>query len=85
MVISLFCNIDIRQPNWYLKTVRSVDQDLIYEQIGREIAQYRTSIGLSQADLARSIGLTRSSISNIEKGRQKMLVHTLLELSLIHI
>jgi transcriptional regulator with XRE-family HTH domain len=54
---------------------------MVYEHIGREIAQQRASIGLSQAELARSIGLTRSSISNIEKGRQKMLVHTLLDIA----
>jgi transcriptional regulator with XRE-family HTH domain len=66
-----------------LETVNAppVDQTLIYEHVGREIALQRTSIGLSQADLARAIGLTRSSISNIEKGRQKMLVHTLLEIA----
>jgi transcriptional regulator with XRE-family HTH domain len=58
-----------------------VDQQLIYEYIGREIAQHRALGGLSQADLARSVKLTRSSISNIEKGRQKMLVHTLLDIA----
>lgn len=58
-----------------------IDEQRVYEHIGREIAQRRTSSGRSQADLARSIRLTRSSISNIEKGRQKMLVHTLLEIA----
>jgi transcriptional regulator with XRE-family HTH domain len=60
---------------------QTVDHERIYDQIGREIAQQRVSIGLSQADLARTIGLTRSSISNIEKGRQKMLVHTLVDIA----
>lgn len=49
----------------------------IYTRVGREILQHRLNAGLSQAELASSIGLTRTSISNIEKGRQKMLLHTL--------
>jgi transcriptional regulator with XRE-family HTH domain len=36
---------------------------------------------VSQADLAAAVGLTRTSISNIEKGRQKMLVHTFLDIA----
>lgn len=31
---------------------------------------------MSQADLGAAIGLTRTSVSNIETGRQKMLLHT---------
>jgi len=36
---------------------------------------------MSQATLAREVLLTRASISNIEKGRQKILVHTLLQIA----
>ena len=32
--------------------------------------------GLSQEDLAGAIGLTRTSVSNIENGRQKVLLYT---------
>jgi len=59
---------------------RTGPQD-IYEQIGQAIAHHRGRAGLSQAAVAASIGLTRTSISNIEKGRQKMLVHTLLDIA----
>lgn len=52
-----------------------------YEHIGRRVATFRKDAGLSQSDLALAVGLTRSSISNIEKGRQKMLIHTLLEIA----
>lgn len=52
-----------------------------YVQIGQLIAKRRKSVGLSQADVAASVGLTRTSISNIETGRQKMLVHTLLDIA----
>lgn len=37
--------------------------------------------GLTQEGLAALVTITRASIANIERGRQKFLVHTLLELS----
>lgn len=67
------------------RTVVTVDgggpKKSVYEQIGQAVAHYRTKSEISQAALAAAIGLTRTSISNIEKGRQKMLVHTLLEIA----
>jgi DNA-binding XRE family transcriptional regulator len=53
----------------------------IYGHVGRAIARYRADAGLSQAALAAAIGLARTSITNIEKGRQKMLVHTLVDIA----
>ncbi len=38
--------------------------------------------GMTQSELATAVGLTRTSITNIEKGRQKLLVHTLLDIAL---
>ena len=51
-----------------------------YQRFGRHLRQARKAAGLSQADLAVAIKLTRTSISNIEKGRQKVLLHTFVEL-----
>jgi len=36
---------------------------------------------MSQAGLAAAVGLTRTSISNVEKGRQKLLLHTFFEVA----
>ena len=41
-----------------------------YQQFGKKLRQTRRGAGLSQADLAIALGLTRTSISNIENGRQ---------------
>ena len=41
-----------------------------YQQFGKKLRQTRREAGLSQADLAIALGLTRTSISNIENGRQ---------------
>lgn len=65
-----------------LGAVRALhDTSETYSAIGQAIASRRLDAGISQAELAEHIGLTRTSISNIEKGRQKMLVHTLLEIA----
>lgn len=56
-----------------------VDMDF-YQRFGRHLRQARKAAGLSQADLAVAIKLTRTSISNIEKGRQKVLLHTFVEM-----
>lgn len=49
----------------------------LYRTIGKEIRRRRERAGLTQAALAQHIGLERTSITNIERGRQRMLVHTL--------
>jgi transcriptional regulator with XRE-family HTH domain len=47
-----------------------------YKTLGARIRELRGS-KLSQEELARSVKLTRTSIVNIESGRQKLLVHNL--------
>jgi transcriptional regulator with XRE-family HTH domain len=49
----------------------------LYTCIGANIRAARERRNWSQAALASEVGLTRSSIANIEAGRQKLLVHTL--------
>lgn len=53
----------------------------LYEKIGKQIQTLRLKKGLTQSKLAASLALNRTSITNIEKGRQKILVHTLWELA----
>ena len=36
---------------------------------------------MTQDELARLVGLTRTSITNVEKGRQKCLLHTLADIA----
>lgn len=47
------------------------------ERVGRTIRVLRKSSGMSQADLAREIGLSRTSVVNIEAGRQRPTIDTL--------
>ncbi len=55
--------------------------DEIYIEIGKKIRDIRENKHISQETLAKSVGLTRTSITNIEKGRQKLLVHTLINIA----
>ena len=48
-----------------------------YKQIGGRIAEKREAAELSQTQLAERAGLSRSTIANIESGRQQLLVHVL--------
>lgn len=50
--------------------------DGFYKKIGENIRAKRQERGLSQEGLAKAVGLKRPSMSNIEKGRQNILLHT---------
>jgi transcriptional regulator with XRE-family HTH domain len=47
----------------------------LYAEIGARVRSARKQHGWNQVDLAHAVGLTRSSIANIEAGRQRALVH----------
>ena len=54
-----------------------------YEEVGRRIRDARTrrKPPLTQEQLAKEVALTRTSITNVEKGRQKVLLHTLADIA----
>lgn len=56
-------------------------QKALYQKLGECLRQYRTEAGIKQELLASYVGLNRVSIVNIEKGMQKVQLHTLLEIS----
>jgi transcriptional regulator with XRE-family HTH domain len=55
--------------------------DVFYRQVGEKIRAKRQERGLSQEGLAKAIGLKRPSLSNIEKGRQNILLHTFCDIA----
>jgi transcriptional regulator with XRE-family HTH domain len=59
----------------------SPQQVAFYKQLGANIRKSRQRLELSQDDLARSIGLTRTSLTNIENGRQHPPLHTFCDLA----
>ena len=61
--------------------MQSVAQQFeFYRQLGEGIRISRKRRKLSQAALARLVGLTRTSLTNIENGRQHPPLHTLCEI-----
>ena len=53
----------------------------VYANIGAAVRKRRDAIGMTQKALAERTGLSRTSITNIERGGQALLVHQLLELA----
>ena len=56
---------------------QSVEDDWLYAEIGRRVRDARRSAGLTQVALGQSVGLARTSITNIETGNQQPTVHAL--------
>jgi transcriptional regulator with XRE-family HTH domain len=59
------------------------DHRAFYEEVGRRIreARLKRKPKLTQQGLAKQVSLTRTSITNVEKGRQKILLHTLADIA----
>ncbi len=58
-----------------------IDHGPFYKKVGENIRIKRKALGLSQEGLAKAIGLKRPSLSNIEKGRQNILLHTFYDIA----
>jgi len=56
--------------------------DTMYAALGRLVSEARIKRGITQESLAQRVGLTRSSITNLEAGRQRIQVHVLFEIAL---
>lgn len=53
----------------------------LYELFGQRVRNARKACKLTQEELATRVTMTRTSVTNIEKGRQKLLLHTLFDLA----
>jgi len=55
----------------------SSDGDELHVALGKRIREKRLSSGLTQAQLAERIAISRTSLTNMELGRQRLLVDQL--------
>ena len=53
--------------------------DEFYTVVGNKIKEIRTRAKVTQTELAKALGLTRSSVANIEAGRQRVQLHGLVQ------
>ena len=56
------------------------EQTAFYHQLGENIRAHRKRRNFSQDRLAKMLGLTRTSLTNIENGNQHPPIHTLCEI-----
>lgn len=61
----------------------NVNEDLLYEQIGDRLRTRRREFDLTQSEVAETAGLLRTTIANIEAGRQRVSLHVLYKLCTI--
>jgi transcriptional regulator with XRE-family HTH domain len=52
-----------------------IDPVEFYAAVGGNVRSKRTESGMSQSMLAQRIGFTRSSVANLEAGRQRIALH----------
>lgn len=73
------CQVDIElirlmvsqgQITW----ARMVRADTFYEELGTAIRLRREGLKMTQLDLSERMGLSRTSVTNIERGRQRLLI-----------
>jgi transcriptional regulator with XRE-family HTH domain len=59
-----------------LKKVMPIGQiEACHQAVGVRIRIIREALGLTQDDLSKLVRLTRVSVTNIETGRQRLLLH----------
>lgn len=51
-----------------------IPADEFYEGLGAAIKARRDALRMTQSELAQRLGLSRTSITNIERGRQRLLI-----------
>ena len=73
---NMLVRLDIFLDERYSYSTEMSGNNDFYKEFGQLLRDARKTAGMSQADLASAIGLTRTSISNIEKGRQKVVLYT---------
>jgi transcriptional regulator with XRE-family HTH domain len=72
-----------------IRTVAALDEEAVtmshqssfYTEVGRRVRRAREAAGLTQDTLATRVALSRTSVTNIESGRQKMMLHSLWDLA----
>jgi transcriptional regulator with XRE-family HTH domain len=55
--------------------------DRIYRVFGARLRELREEKSVTQEELARRVDLSRTSITNIEKGRQRVMLHQMVDLA----
>jgi DNA-binding XRE family transcriptional regulator len=63
------------------KSVKALMDESLYEKLAERIRTRREDLKLTQAELANRARVSRSSLANIETGRQSVLLHQFVDLA----
>lgn len=55
--------------------------DVLYKLIGERVSEFRKANKTSQDELSKKANVGRTTISNIESGKQQVSIHTLLQIA----
>ena len=58
-----------------------MDEEELYASLGRNLSARRRELRKTQAEIAKAIGLSRASLANIERGKQKVLLNQVYRLA----
>lgn len=58
-----------------------LEEEVYYKLIGEKICHFRERVNMTQDELSKLMGLSRVSIVNFEKGRQRPSIYALYSLS----
>jgi transcriptional regulator with XRE-family HTH domain len=72
---SKLCDVSYIDICYRLRHTGVVDR--LYKQFGQRLRELRMEAGLTQEDVAERVKLRRTSITNIERGRQHIALHQL--------
>jgi transcriptional regulator with XRE-family HTH domain len=64
-----------------LEDAKVIDRSTLYSEFGARLAAARKRLRWSQADLASKLSLSRTSVTNLECGRQPVQIHTLYQIA----
>ncbi|RFZ92944.1 XRE family transcriptional regulator [Mucilaginibacter conchicola] len=59
----------------------ALSEEVFYEKIGERIRNYRLTAGINQEVFSELLNMTRSSVVNIEKGRQRPSLYLLITIA----
>jgi transcriptional regulator with XRE-family HTH domain len=58
-----------------------MDQEDLHVALGRKIREKRQASGLTQTELAERVSISRTSLTNMELGRQRLLIDQLYKMA----
>lgn len=77
LVSQTVCDVDVHAAVWDSGSMTKDDSKIFYRELGDRIRRHRERVGqgMTQEELGRRVSLSRTSIVNIEKGRQHLAAH----------